>query len=128
VSMSANRKAAPRVSFYTSRRLSPRLCLLFVALTLATLPLNEVSISRAPTLIPLRTIFIPFDSSLETPSPPILQLSVLTILSKRIALAHSWASGLVAPDHVAPSDLEIDGRVPSGFVTFRSGRSPPLLS
>ena len=122
---SAIYRAALRMLPYTRRRTAPQLCCLLLALAVISIPLNEMPAPQASSLISLRTTFVPFDTSIQSPDLTVVQLSIGAPSVKRIVLA-SNAISFPAPHHRDFACYrEPDRRGPSGAVVLVTGRSPP---
>jgi hypothetical protein len=128
VSASAKKNAGLRISFYTPRRGFRQICLLLLTLAVCILPLNGARPAQSPILVPLRTTFVPFDSSVGAPNLAPIQVDFSLALVKHIGLGNGPTFQFAAPDCRLASAVEPDGCGRSTFVAFVSGRSPPFAS
>jgi hypothetical protein len=113
---------------YSRRSAWSRICPMLLVLLLGALPLNGVQPSEPSVLVTLRTVFVPFDASLEAASPIAFQLSVLAALGKHVTSSPVSAFRLASPDCHLGSDHRVDGLAPSPFALLVRGRSPPFAS
>lgn len=119
-------KLKSRRSYLASLR-AWQLCLV-LAFSLIVLPVSGPGDTHGPVLSSLRTTFVPFDASVESPSPTPLQFSVAPVSNGRLALAWTLASYLSIPEHDLFGSFNVDNFGHSTFIAFVSGRSPPLAS
>lgn len=122
---SATYRAALRMLPYTQRRPAPQLCRLLLTLVLVSVPLKGMPAARASRLIPLRTTFVPFDTSIQSPNPTAIQFSVAAPSDRRVALAPSTISFPIPQQQNVSPDMVIDDHCRSGVPGFPCIRSPP---
>ena len=122
---SAAYRAALRMLPYTKRWAVPQLCCLLLAFALISIPLNGMPAPRSPSLVPLKTAFVPFGTSIQSPDPTVVQFSVAAPSGRRIVLASNTISFPIPQPRSVPRDTAIDGHCRSGITGFPSVRSPP---
>jgi len=122
---SARYRAALRMLRYTQPRINRQLCALLLALALVSIPLSGIAAPRASSLVPLRTTFVPFDASIQSPNPTPAQFSIAAPSVKRIAIASNANAFPIPPNRDSQSYLTSDSHGHSGAVVLASGRSPP---
>jgi len=95
-------------------------------LALLAVPLNGMAASRTSSLTPLRTTFVPFDSSLQASNPAAVQFSVAASSAKRIVLAANVSAFSMQPNlDLVSCCWTLDGHAQTGADAIASGRSPP---
>ena len=122
---SATYRVALRRLAHAGRRPVPQLFCLLLTLVLVAIPLNGMPAPPTPSLIPLRTTFVPFDASIESPTLTAVQISVAAPSARRIALASNTISFPIPQHHSVARDVAIDGQCRSGITGLPSIRSPP---
>jgi len=80
---------------------------------------------RASSLIPLNTSFVPFDTSIQSPNPTVVEFSVAAPSGKRIVLASNTISLRIPRDRSILGDLVIGDFRCSGVASLPSVRAPP---
>jgi len=125
VRASAKYSAALRMLPYTERRALRQLYRLLLALALMTVPLSGMPALRTSSLILLRTSFVPFDASVESPGPAVFQVSFVGPSSRRIELAPNTISNPIARHQIVSRETTIETRSLSGLTGLPSARSPP---
>jgi hypothetical protein len=110
---------------YIQRRMGSQLLHLLLALALFAIPLNRSSAAQKSLLLPLRTTFVPFDATIEPPTPTVVQFSVAGASSKRAIFAPAANSFALQCPTIAACDLP-SGRVRRyGATRLPGARSPP---
>ena len=110
----------------TLRRAAAQLGSLLLTLAVISIPLKGMPANRAASLIPLKTTFVPFDTSLQSPELTVVQFSIGVRSGKRTIPLASNAISLPTqhhPDFV--SCREPNHCRTSGVVALVTGRSPP---
>ena len=122
---SATYRAALRMLPYTHRRAVPQLCRLLLALALVSIPLSGMPAPRASNLSPLRMTFVPFGTSFQTPSLPVVHCSIAARSGRRVVLASNTVSFPILHNGSVLADAVIDDHCRSGVAGLPSVRSPP---
>jgi len=126
VKASATYKTALRMLPYIRWRAARQLCCLLLTVAVISIPLNGISASRASGLIPLKTIFVPFDTSIQSPGLTLVEFSVGTPSGSRIVMASNAISFPVPHLRDFARYLEPGRRGVAGAVVLVTARSPPL--
>jgi len=126
VRASAAKRAALRMFPYTQRRLAPQLCCLLLTLAVSSIPLDGMPAPRTSSLITLRTTFVPFDTSIQSPTLTVVEFSVGAPSSKRTDLAANGISFPIPHHRQFACCRVLDKHAHSGAVALVTGRSPPL--
>ena len=100
MSASGAKRSAARMILYNARVVSQQLCLLIVAFALALIPLNGIPGQQTSAIVELRTTFLPFSASIQSPHPIGPHVSTAALLSKRVVLARN-ATVLLKPQNRA---------------------------
>jgi hypothetical protein len=94
-------------------------------MALISIPSNGMSVLRGPNLAPLRTSFVPFDASLQSPDPVVVQFSIAAPSGKRVVLASNVNSYAIFRNFALVPYCALDRHGQGGAVAILSGRSPP---
>ena len=112
-------------SRHTRQQSVARIFTLLLTLVLVSIPLNGMEQPRTSGLIPLRTTFVPFNTTAESPTSRSAQISVGAPSARRILLASNTASFAILQHHTNLPDVAIDSYCRSGLTGLPSVRSPP---
>ena len=121
---SATYRAALRMVFYARRRTTRQLCCLLLTVAFISIPLSGMTAPRASSLLPLRTTLVPFDTSIQSPNPTVVQFSVAAPSGRRIALASNTASFPIPQHRSMPIDMVIYDHCGSGVWIFPAHDHP----
>ena len=122
----APNRAALRMLLYARRWVKPQLCCLLLTLAVIAIPLNGIPAPRMSSLVPLRTILLPFDTSIQAPDQTVVQFTAGAPSGTRIDLAWNAISFPGTHDRDFACCRVPDGRGHPGAVVLPTGRSPPL--
>jgi hypothetical protein len=104
----------------------PQLCRLFLIFAVISIPLNTARGPHTSVLAPLRTTFVPFETSVQSPVVTLAQFSIGAPSGKRIALGPNAFALPFPQNRDFASYRAFDNRSHSRPATAVTGRSPPF--